>query len=84
MLSQRDSGRGGEGAGLELGRVRGRILGATGLWEVMDGCGEGREQTKGFREQRPVGWDGGPKKGNQRGNWGSTCQTGGSTSQEMP
>lgn len=40
-----------------------RILGARGLREVVDGCGEGRKQTNKGSGNRPVGWDGGPKKG---------------------
>jgi hypothetical protein len=59
-----------------------RILGAGGgdgwVW------GGQKSDQQGFREQRPVGWDGGPKRENRGAIGDPSVKTGGATSQVMP
>lgn len=43
-----------------------------------------KSDQRGFREQRPVGWDGGPKRETRGAIGDPGDKIGGSTSQEMP
>lgn len=85
MLSQRDGGRGGESASLKQGRVR-EVISCTQDTGSAEGWvwGGQKADQQGFREQKPVGWDGGPKRETRGAIGESMNQIGGSRSQDMP